>query len=112
MANALPCRLKLVAEEDSQELRNPANAGMLADVCRVFNENLSRPFPNAPQLSAEEVCELIDLGDSPGGAGRHWVLDPIDGTRGFEASRQYSVCLGLIDDGEPVLGVRFFSALQ
>lgn len=112
MANALPCRLKLVAEEDSQELRNPANAGMLTDVCRVFNETLLATFPDAPELSTKEVCELIDLGDSPGGAGRHWVLDPIDGTRGFEASRQYSVCLGLIDDGEPVLGVRSFPAQQ
>lgn len=99
------CRLSLVAEEDSEELRDPANSAMLADVCRVFNENLSAVFPEADELSSEEVCNMIDLGDSPGGAGKHWVLDPIDGTRGFEAGRQYSVCLGLIDEGEPVLGV-------
>lgn len=78
---------------------------MLSDVCRVFNENLSAVFPDAPHLNTKEVCRLIDLGDSPGGPGKHWVLDPIDGTRGFEAGRQYSVCLGLILDGEPVLGV-------
>ena len=29
--------------------------------------------------------------------GRHWVLDPIDGTRGFVGMRQYAVCLGLLD---------------
>lgn len=47
-----------------------------------------------------------DLGASPGGAtGRHWVLDPIDGTRGFVGMRQYAVCLGLLQDGDVALGV-------
>ena len=32
--------------------------------------------------------------------GRHWVLDPIDGTRGFVGMRQYAVCLGLLDAGQ------------
>eukprot|EP00892_Ulva_mutabilis_P010106 jgi/Ulvmu1/7468/UM037_0011.1 len=98
-------RLKLVAEEDSAELRDPAQAGMLSDVCKVFNTTLAQVVTDAPLMSTGEVCELIDLGDSEGGPGQHWVLDPIDGTRGFEAARQYSVCLGMIQDGEPVLGV-------
>lgn len=47
-----------------------------------------------------------ELGQSSGGAeGRHWVLDPIDGTRGFVGMRQYAVCLGMLQDGEVVLGV-------
>ena len=49
---------------------------------------------------------LADLGGSEGGAqGRHWVLDPIDGTRGFVGQRQYAVCLGMLQEGEVVLGV-------
>lgn len=104
------CRLKLVAEEDSAELRDPAQSGMLQDVCDVFNTTLADALTDAPQMSTQEVCDLIDLGDSQGGPGQHWVLDPIDGTRGFEAARQYSVCLGMIQDGEPVLGVRTLSA--
>lgn len=52
------------------------------------------------------VLCLTDLGSSPGGAeGRHWVLDPIDGTRGFVGMRQYAVCLGMLQEGEVVLGV-------
>jgi 3'-phosphoadenosine 5'-phosphosulfate (PAPS) 3'-phosphatase len=55
------------------------------------------------------VCCLpfhADMGQSPGGgSGRHWVLDPIDGTRGFVGQRQYAVCLGMLQDGEVVLGV-------
>ncbi len=51
--------------------------------------------------SATKVLELVDLGGSPGGpSGRHWVLDPIDGTRGFVGLRQYAICLGMLQDGE------------
>lgn len=51
-------------------------------------------------------CVPTDLGSSPGGSvGSHWVLDPIDGTRGFVGMRQYAVCLGLIQDEEVVVGV-------
>lgn len=58
--------------------------------------------------SAYAVCVLFvaELGQSQGGpAGRHWVLDPIDGTRGFVGMRQYAVCLGMLQDGEVALGV-------
>jgi 3'-phosphoadenosine 5'-phosphosulfate (PAPS) 3'-phosphatase len=48
-----------------------------------------------------QVLDLIDQGGSEGGAkGRHWVLDPIDGTRGFVGLRQYAICLGMLQDGQ------------
>jgi len=38
--------------------------------------------------------------------GRHWVIDPIDGTNNFIAGLgNFCVCIGLIDEGYPVLGV-------
>ena len=52
-------------------------------------------------LTPGEVADLVDSGSSQGGGqGRHWVLDPIDGTRGFVGMRQYAVCLGLLQEGE------------
>ena len=52
-------------------------------------------------LSPAHVADLIDSGASEGGGvGRHWVLDPIDGTRGFVGMRQYAVCLGMLQEGE------------
>ena len=52
-------------------------------------------------LTPEDVLALIDLGNSEGGSeGVHWVLDPIDGTRGFVGGRQYAVCLGMLKDGK------------
>jgi 3'(2'), 5'-bisphosphate nucleotidase len=54
----------------------------------------------------KEWLDIIDRGNSTGGAsGRHWALDPIDGTKGFLRGGQYAVCLGLLKDGEVVLGV-------
>jgi len=39
-------------------------------------------------------------------AGRNWVIDPIDGTNNFLAGLgHFAVCIGLLDRGEPVLGV-------
>ncbi|KAJ6775159.1 hypothetical protein OIU79_018358 [Salix purpurea] len=37
--------------------------------------------------------------------GRHWVLDPIDGTKGFLRGDQYAIALALLDEGKVVLGV-------
>lgn len=36
---------------------------------------------------------------------RFWVLDPIDGTKGFLRRDQYVVALALMEDGQPILGV-------
>ena len=34
-------------------------------------------------------------------AERTWVIDPIDGTKGFLAMRHYAICLGVLTDGKP-----------
>ncbi|KAG2449003.1 hypothetical protein HYH02_005757 [Chlamydomonas schloesseri] len=98
-------RLSMVAEEDSAELRTLAGRPMLERITALVNSVVSTAAPGEV-LSPEQVLDIIDLGASQGGpSGRHWVLDPIDGTRGFVGMRQYSVCLGMLQDGEVVLGV-------
>lgn len=96
----------MVAEEDSADLREPEGAAMLAAITRLVNDALAQASAGAPQQSEADVLALIDLGDSQAGPeGSHWVLDPIDGTRGFANGRQYAVCLGLISEGVVQLGV-------
>jgi len=91
--------ISMVAEEDSADLRGEGAAGMLARITELVAGVVGEP------LTAEEVIALIDLGGSGGGVeGSHWVLDPIDGTRGFVGGRQYAVCLGLIHEGQVVVG--------
>lgn len=34
---------------------------------------------------------------------RAWVIDPVDGTKGFLAQRHFAVCLALIERGRPVV---------
>lgn len=42
-----------------------------------------------------------------------WVVDPIDGTNNFVAgNRNWAVALGAVEDGEPVLAVNEFPALD
>ncbi|MDB5689441.1 MAG: histidinol-phosphate phosphatase, partial [Sphingomonas bacterium] len=47
-----------------------------------------------------------EYGNVREGAGRQWVLDPIDGTRSFIAGRPiFGTLIALLDGGRPVLGV-------
>ena len=55
-------------------------------------------------LIAEEATPT--LADSPVDAARVWIVDPIDGTRGFAMKNgEFSVMIGLTVGGRPVLGV-------
>ena len=59
-----------------------------------------------PGKNSDEILRAIDRGNNEGGShGKFWTLDPIDGTRGFLAKRQYAIALALIEDGEVVLGM-------
>eukprot|EP00879_Flechtneria_rotunda_P017178 GHRR01017991.1.p1 GENE.GHRR01017991.1~~GHRR01017991.1.p1 ORF type:complete len:409 (+),score=126.91 GHRR01017991.1:145-1371(+) len=98
-------KLSMVAEEDATDLKSASGAEMLARITQLINSVLAEA-DGAQLVTEQEVIDLIELGQSAGGAvGRHWVLDPIDGTRGFVGMRQYAVCLGMLQDGEVVLGV-------
>ena len=65
--------------------------------------HLHAKFP-ADALCAEESIEGFDAVAKFGR--RAWVVDPIDGTRGFaKKTGQFSVMIGLLADGVPVVGV-------
>jgi 3'(2'), 5'-bisphosphate nucleotidase len=89
--------LPLVGEEDAAALRD--NADMRAKVVAAAQSVL-------PDLTEDDVLAAIDRGTHEGGpTGSFWVLDPIDGTKGFLRQDQYAVALALVTDGSPVLGV-------
>ncbi|CAI9108926.1 OLC1v1008634C1 [Oldenlandia corymbosa var. corymbosa] len=104
----LPSRpFSLVAEEDSTDLRKGGGEDTLQRITKLVNETLaSEGMNNKSPLSDEDILASIDSGKSVGGSvGRHWVLDPIDGTKGFLRGDQYAIALGLLDEGKVVLGV-------
>ncbi|KAI3451554.1 hypothetical protein Pfo_008219 [Paulownia fortunei] len=97
----------LVAEEDSGDLRKEESRETLHRITELVNETLASDGMNdTSPLSEEDVLIAIDNGKSEGGPrGQHWVLDPIDGTKGFLRGDQYAIALALLDEGKVVLGV-------
>lgn len=89
--------IPLVAEETSTALRNPDGAKILAQVTNY----VGNVFQDATN---EMVCEWIDYGGAEPGE-QFWVLDPIDGTKGFLRGDQYVVALALVEAGRPQIGV-------
>ncbi|KAG0629252.1 hypothetical protein M758_1G088900 [Ceratodon purpureus] len=103
--------LSMVAEEDTKGLRGQSGVDMSQRVVNAVNECLCEASvvgiaPPKQPLGSYEVLKFINKGTALGGpTGRHWVLDPVDGTLGFVRGDQYAVALALVDDGEVVLGV-------
>lgn len=98
LAESMP-EVPIVGEEEAGALRGDPGAELRAKVVRHVRQIL-------PDASEENVLAAIDRGGHSGGAtGRHWALDPIDGTKGFLRNEQYAVALALIEDGRVVLGV-------
>lgn len=65
-------------------------------------EALHRAFPG-DGLCAEEASERFET--EAAGSARFWVVDPIDGTRGFARKNgEFSVMVALVEEGSPVVG--------
>ena len=63
---------------------------------------LREATPDIPVVAEEEMAAGINQAT----ASRFWLVDPLDGTREFAAGLDdFAVCIGLIENGQPVLGV-------
>ncbi|KAH0910407.1 hypothetical protein HID58_033728 [Brassica napus] len=98
--------IPLVAEEDSLFLRENNL------VSSVVSEVIAKASVGDDRLSDADVLEAIDRGGKDAYTfcnkpATYWVLDPIDGTRGFLKGDDalYVVGLALVVDNEIVLGV-------
>jgi 3'(2'), 5'-bisphosphate nucleotidase len=57
-----------------------------------------------PGIGGAAIDAAIDAAGGDGTEARHWVMDPIDGTRGYLRGLQYCTCLAFIEAGVPVFG--------
>ena len=91
--------IPIVAEEDAADLLGPEPTVIrerVVEHVRAIRSDLTEPA----------IITAINRGNYNGGqAGRHWTLDPIDGTKGFLRNDQYAVALALIEEGQVILGV-------
>lgn len=73
---------------------------------RLIRERITARFPTDGILGEEE-------GETRAGADRRWIIDPIDGTRSFiRGVPFFGVMLALEEEGDVVLGVLHFPALE
>jgi 3'(2'), 5'-bisphosphate nucleotidase len=75
---------------------------------RLILAELSALTPDVPIVAEEEVAagRIPDVS-----AGRFWLVDPLDGTKEFiQAIPEFTVNIGLVENGRPVLGVVYSPA--
>ncbi len=89
--------------ETEVEIKPDASPVTIADKAAnvAIVERLGSVFPEDAILSEESPDD-----GSRFARRRVWIIDPLDGTRDFLAQTgDFSVHIGLVEDGEPVLGV-------
>lgn len=100
---------EVVGEEDADDLRkNEQERKLVWDLVQAakLEDSSAEDKIGGPIKSVDDMLTALDSGRSNGGRkGRVWALDPIDGTKGFLRGGQYAVCLALMIDGVPTVGV-------
>ena len=62
---------KIVAEEESSDLKKPSNSGLLREIVRHVDSVIEISDSN-------EILEFIDRGNHDASSDRYWTLDPVD----------------------------------
>ena len=72
----------------------------------IVLRHLSAAFPGDAYRAEEQTPVLAGLAGADSGRPRLWIIDPIDGTRGFAMKNgEFSVMVGLVDQGQVAVGV-------
>jgi 3'(2'), 5'-bisphosphate nucleotidase len=88
----------VISEERSEEFMLLLNDQQRALVQRFVTDAVGG------YVFEEQICAWLDFGKQKD-AERKWIVDPIDGTKGFLAGLHYCVAISLMIGDEPVLGV-------
>ncbi len=102
-AQALICRAisqhfpgdAVIAEEQGGQFVELVSDREKAEITRLLSDLLGE------SITAASIVRWLDHGYGYE-AERTWVIDPIDGTRGFLALRNYAIGVGLLVDHQPV----------
>ncbi|MEO1198373.1 MAG: 3'(2'),5'-bisphosphate nucleotidase CysQ [Pseudomonadota bacterium] len=94
----------VAAKDDKSPVTEADGAGET-----VILEALSVAFPDIPVIAEEAVSagQVPDIGN------RFFLVDPLDGTREFiKRNGEFTVNIGLVDNGVPVAGVVYAPAID
>lgn len=98
-----------IVAEQKLGVDNFAEPVTIADriASRMIVEHLEKAFPGDAILSEEEADDHRTRLASE----RVWMIDPIDGTSGFiRKDDDFAVQIGLVENGEPIVGVVYLPA--
>ena len=88
----------VVSEESGAQFLALVSAEQRAQVLEILSDVLGEP------VSESAVVDWLDHGVGRA-TRRTWVIDPIDGTKGFLALRHYAIACGTLIDGEVAGGI-------
>lgn len=87
----------VIAEERGDEFRRTVTEQSQLRIATLVGEILGEP------ITPDDLMRWLDYGRNSQ-AECTWVIDPIDGTRGFLASRRYVIGIGVLEGGVPMGG--------
>ncbi len=89
----------VLAEEAGSQFLELTNDTLRAEVINLLTTLLD------VNVTQENIVEWLDFGSDVRASQRTWVIDPIDGTKGFINMRHYAIAVGIVEDGKPVEGI-------
>ena len=104
--------MEIYATDFGARLKDDSSPVTEADLAAeaIITPALQAVAPSIPVV-AEEAAAAGQTPDIDGGV--FWLVDPLDGTKEFlNKNGEFTVNIGLIRDGEPVLGVVYAPALD
>jgi len=88
----------VVAEESGEQFSQLVSAEQRSQILALLSQVLRQ------DVSEAELLTWLDFGAGRSAA-RTWVIDPIDGTKGFLARRHYAIACGLLLEGRVAQGI-------
>lgn len=88
----------IMAEENGKQFMELVLPEQRAQIAKLVSAVMGRVVTEA------DVYEWLDYADDAA-TERVWVIDPIDGTKGFLAMRHYVVAVGVLEAGQPTAAV-------
>jgi len=88
----------VVAEESGEQFNALVSAEQRGQILHLLTQVLRQT------VTESEVVAWLDFGAGRL-APRTWVIDPIDGTKGFLARRHYAIACGLLSNGRVAEGI-------
>ncbi len=88
----------VIAEEAGDQFLQLVDDAGRAQIAGLLSEVL------ATAVTQDDVVRWLDQGKGQQSQ-RTWVIDPIDGTKGFVNMRHYAIAVGILDDGQPRNGI-------